>query len=120
MILNTESKTSYNNFLRNASLSMHLGLNSDVNNQTKVTGIRHNLGASKVSFVNQNNQRTTTKEKTPVTPIVSVLRTKATNKPEIAKPDKTRKKSSCHNDISRCVDIFLIQNMSRFTTRWRL
>ena len=89
MILNTESKTSYNNFLRHASQSMHLGLNSNVNNQTKVTGIRHNLGASKVSFVNQNNQRTTTKEKTPVTPIVSVLRTglrsKATNKPEITK-----------------------------------
>ena len=67
MILNTESKISYNNFLQNASHSMHLGLNSDINNQTKVTGIRHNLGASKVSFVNQNNQRTTTKEKTPVT-----------------------------------------------------
>ena len=46
MILNTESKTSYNNFLRHASQSMHLGLNSDINNQTKVTGIRHNLGAS--------------------------------------------------------------------------
>ena len=85
MILNTESKTSYNNFLRHASHSMHLGLNSDVNNQTKVTGIRHNLGASKVSFVNQNNQRTTLKEKTPITPIVSVLHSKATNKPEITK-----------------------------------
>ena len=31
MILNTESKISYNNFLRHASQSMHLGLNSDVN-----------------------------------------------------------------------------------------
>ena len=50
MILNTESKISYNNFLQKASHSMHLGLNSDVNNQTKVTGIRHNLGASKISF----------------------------------------------------------------------
>ena len=63
MILNTESKTSYNSFLRHASQSMHLGLNSDVKNQTKVTGIRHNLGASKIIFINQNNQRTTTKEK---------------------------------------------------------
>ena len=80
MILNTESKTSYNNFLRHASQSMHLGLNSNVDNQTEVTGIRHNLGASKVSFVYQNNQRTT-KEKTPVTPIVPT----ATNKPEITK-----------------------------------
>ena len=82
MILNTESKTSYNNFLRHASHSMHLGLNSDVNNQTKVIGIRHNLGASKVSFVHQSNQRTTTKEKTPVTP---------TNKPEITKTQNVTK-----------------------------
>ena len=89
MILNTESKTSYNNFLRNASHSMHFGLISDVNNQTKVTGIRHNLGASKVGFVNQNNQRTTTKEKTP--PIVSVLHTKVTNKPEITKTQNLTK-----------------------------
>ena len=81
MILNTELKTSYNNFLLHASQSMHLGLNSDVNNQTKVTGIRNNLGASKVSFVHQNNQRTTIKEKTPVTPIVSTT----TNKPEKTK-----------------------------------
>ena len=51
MILNTESKTSYNNFLRHASHSMHLGLNSDVNNQTKVTGIRHNLGESRVKLL---------------------------------------------------------------------
>ena len=87
MILNTESKTSYNNFLRHASQFKHLGLTSDVNNQTKVTGIRHSLGASKVSFVNQNNQRTTTKEKTPVTPIVSVLRPTTTNKPEITKTE---------------------------------
>ena len=57
MILNTESKTSYNNFLRHASHSMHLGRNSDVNNQTKVIGIRHNLGESKVSFVHQNNKK---------------------------------------------------------------
>ena len=32
MILNTKPKISYNNFLRHASHSMHLGLNSDVNN----------------------------------------------------------------------------------------
>ena len=92
MILNTESKTSYNNFLRHASQSMHLGLNSDVKNQTKVTGIRHNLGASKVSFVNQNNQRTTTKEKTPVSP--TGLRSKATNRPEITKTQNLTKQEN--------------------------
>ena len=115
MILNTESKTSYNNFLRHAFHSMHLGLNSDVNNQTKVTGIRHNLGASKVSFVNQNNQRTTTKEKTPVTPIVSVLRTKATNKPEIT---KTQNPTQLENNlavitISAGVLIYFLEKIKR-------
>ena len=60
---------------------MHLGVNSDVNNQTKVIGIRHNLGESKVSFVHQNNQRKT-KEETPVTP---------TNKPEITKTQNLTK-----------------------------
>ena len=91
MILNTESKTSYNNFLRHASHSTHLGLNSDVNNQTKVIGIRHNLGESKVSFVHQNNQRKT-KEKSPVTP---------TNKPEITKTQNLTK----HENILAVITI---------------
>ena len=78
------------------SHSMHLGLNSDVNNQTKVIGIRHNLGASKVSFVHQNNQRTTTKEKTPVTP---------TNKLEITKTQNLTKQENniAVITISACV-----------------
>ena len=57
MILNTESKTSYNNFLRHASHSMHLGLISDVNNQTKVTGIRNNLMKSQKRSQPQQNQQ---------------------------------------------------------------
>ena len=57
MILNKESKTSYNNFLRHASHSMHLGLNSDVNNQTKVIGIRHNLGESRVKLLSHKEPR---------------------------------------------------------------
>ena len=115
MILNTESKTSYNNFLRHASQSMHLGLNSDVNNQTKVIGIRHNLGASKVSFVNQNNQRTTTKEKMPVTPIVSVLHTKATNKPEITKTQNLTQHENNLAFITISAGVLIY-----FLSRWRL
>ena len=110
MILNKESKTSYNNFLRHASHSMHLGLNSDVNNQTKVIGIRHNLGASKVSFVNQNNQnnqRTTTKEKTPVTP---------TNKPEITKTQNLTK----HENNLAVITISAGVLIYFFLSRWRL
>ena len=57
MILNTESKTSYNNFLRHASHSMHLSLNSDVNDQTKVIGIRHNLGESRVKLLSHKEPR---------------------------------------------------------------
>ena len=57
MILNTESKTSYNNFLRHASHSMNLGLNSDVNNQTKVTRIRHNLGESRAKLLSHKASR---------------------------------------------------------------
>ena len=57
VILNKESKTSYNNFLRHASHSMHLGLNSDVNNQTKVIGIRHNLGESRVKLLSHKEPR---------------------------------------------------------------
>ena len=115
MILNTESKTSYNNFLRHASQSMHLGLNSDVNNQTKVTGIRHNLGLSKVSFLNQNNQRTATKEKTPVTPIVSVPHTKATNKPEITKTQNLTKHENNLAVITISAGVLIY-----FLSRWRL
>ena len=93
---------------------MHLGLNSDVNNQTKVTGIRHNLGASNVSFVNQNNQRTT-KEKTPVTPIVSVLHTKATNKPEITKTQNLTKHKNNLAFITISAGVLIY-----FLSRWRL
>ena len=57
MTLNKESKTSYNNFLRHASNSMHLCLNSDVNYQTKVIEIRHNLGESKVKLLSHKGPR---------------------------------------------------------------
>ena len=36
---------------------MHLGLKSDVNNQTKVTGIRHNLGESRVKLLSHKEPR---------------------------------------------------------------
>ena len=82
-----------------------------------MTGIRHNLGASKVNFVYQNNQRTTTKEKTPVTPIVSVLCSTTTNKPEITKTQNPTQHENNLAVITISVDVFLIQNMSRFATQ---
>ena len=56
LILNTESKISYN-YLRHATPSMHLSLNSDVNKQTKITGIKHNLGESRVKLLSHKAPR---------------------------------------------------------------
>ena len=41
---------------------MHLGLNSDVNNQRKVIGIRHNLGESKVKLLSHKEPRVKRKD----------------------------------------------------------
>ena len=57
LILNTESKISYNNLLRHATPSMHLGLNSVVNKQINITGIKHNLGESRVKFLSHKAPR---------------------------------------------------------------
>ena len=56
LILNTESKISYNNFLRHTTPSMYVGLNSDVNNQTKISRIKHNLGESKVKLLTHSGK----------------------------------------------------------------
>ena len=56
-ILNTESKISYNNYRRHATPSMHLGLNSYLNKQTKITGIKHNLGESRVKLLSHKAPR---------------------------------------------------------------
>ena len=36
---------------------MHLGLNSDVNKQTKITGIKHNFGESRVKLLSHKAPR---------------------------------------------------------------
>ena len=94
LILNTESKISYNSYLRHATPSMHLGLNSDVNKQTKITGIKHNLGESRVKLLshkaprikNISAQRTKDTETQPTRKNLSV-----TKKPEI--PTKAKRSS---------------------------
>ena len=56
MVLNFEAKIACNNFLRHASPSMRLGLNSNVNKQIKTVRIRHNLGTSKIKILSQPNK----------------------------------------------------------------
>ena len=87
LILNTESKISYNNYLKHANPLMHLGLNSDVNKQIKITGIKHNLGESRVKLLshkaprvkNNSGQRPKHTETQPTRKDLSVRK-----KPEIA------------------------------------
>ena len=113
LILNTESKISYNSYLRHATPSMHLGLNSDVNKQTKITGIKHNLGESRVKLLshkaprvkNISAQRTKDTETQPTRKDLSV-----TKKPEIA-----TKQSEAQNKGQSAASEVLSKSMSKKT-----
>ena len=50
MIINTENTFGYNNKLKRAKSNIKLGVNLDINIQTKPVRIKHNLGTSKVEL----------------------------------------------------------------------
>ena len=101
LILNTESKISYNNYLKHATPLMHLGLNSDVNKQIKITGIKHNLGESRVKLLshkaprvkNNSGQRPKHTETQPTRKDLSVSKAKLRTK---AKTPRAKKQKLCH------------------------
>ena len=50
MVINTKSIVGYNNRLQKATPGMKIGINGDVNRETKGVGVVHNLGESKVKL----------------------------------------------------------------------
>ena len=50
MVINTQSIVGYNNRLQKATPGMKIGINGDVNRETKGVGVVHNLGESKVKL----------------------------------------------------------------------
>ena len=66
LVINTESIVGYNNELQKASDDMHFGVNVGVNEKSKVVGIKHNLGDSKLSLPHVSHhivQKTISKKK---------------------------------------------------------
>ena len=44
MVLNTEKRTGYNNNLKKTTMTMQLGVNNDINSETKSVGVKHMQG----------------------------------------------------------------------------
>ena len=76
MIINTETVLGYNNKLLMATNDMKFGINDSINIKTKVVGIHHNMGDSKIKLPHQ-----VTDSKDGVTPVKSVKPKKTSEKP---------------------------------------
>ena len=89
---------------------MHLGLNSDVNKQTQITGIKHNLGESRVKLLsrkaprvkNKHTETQPTREDLSVTkkPEIATKQSEAQNKGQSAASKKTKAPPSHESNLA--------------------